>query len=150
MPFAMDIHIRQAQLSDIPAMHQVRMAVKENVLSDPGRISEADYRTYLTERGQGWVALLQDQLIGFAVVDVQERNVWALFVHPDHEGRGAGGMLHDAMLAWTFDQGLDHLWLSTDPDTRAAEFYRRRKWQATGTLPNGELRFEITAEAWRR
>ncbi|MCB0814710.1 MAG: GNAT family N-acetyltransferase, partial [Flavobacteriales bacterium] len=114
------------------------------------RISEADYRTFLTERGQGWVALLQDQLIGFAVVDVQERNVWALFVHPDHEDRGAGGKLHDTMLAWTFDQGLDHLWLSTDPDTRAAEFYRRRQWHATGTLPNAELRFEITAEAWRR
>ncbi|MCB0778853.1 MAG: GNAT family N-acetyltransferase, partial [Flavobacteriales bacterium] len=70
------------------------------VLSDPGRITEADYRTFLTERGKGWVALVQEQLIGFAVVDVQERNVWALFVHPDHEGRGAGGKLHDAMLAW--------------------------------------------------
>lgn len=141
----MDIHIRQAQLSDIPAMHQVRMAVKENVLSDPGRITEADYRTFLTERGRGWVALELEQLIGFAVVDVEEGNVWALFVHPDHEGRGAGGKLHDTMLAWCFDQGLEHIWLSTDPDTRAAEFYRRRNWQATGSQPNGELHFEIRA-----
>lgn len=141
----MDIHIRQAQISDIPAMHQVRMAVKENVLSDPGRITEADYRTFLTERGRGWVALVQEKVIGFAVVDLQERNVWALFVHPDHEGRGAGGRLHDAMLTWYFGQGLDSLWLTTDPHTRAAEFYRKRNWQAIGTLPNGELRFEIRA-----
>lgn len=46
---------REAGIEDIPALHELRLSVKENVLSDPGRITFEMYETYLTKIGQGWL-----------------------------------------------------------------------------------------------
>lgn len=140
--------IRQAFVSDIPALHTVRMAVKENVLSNPALVTEQDYRAFLTTAGRGWLCEAEDEVAGFAILDMNRHNVWALFVHPGHEGKGIGKRLQGEMLQWYFAQTSDTLWLSTGPGTRAEEFYRRTGWRETGTTPGGETRFEMTAEAW--
>ena len=43
--------LRQATQRDIPAMRRVRLAVRENALSNPNRITEADYLAALEEWG---------------------------------------------------------------------------------------------------
>lgn len=140
--------LRQALVSDIPALHTIRMAVRENVLSNPALVTQKDYEDFLTTAGRGWLCEVEGQVAGFAIVDMERHNVWALFVHPDYEGRGTGKRLQDAMLQWYFTQTGHTLWLSTGPGTRAEAFYRRTGWRETGTTPGGETRFEMSREDW--
>lgn len=107
------MHIRIANQADIPQMHEVRMSVRENQLSDPSRIGLEHYRSMLAERGQGWVAEIEDRIVGFGIADYSSSNIWALFVHPDFEGRGIGRRLHDAMMQWCFEKGAARVWLTT-------------------------------------
>jgi GNAT superfamily N-acetyltransferase len=133
---------RCARLTDIPGMSAVRVSVTENVLSDPARITAADYTDYLTRRGRGWVAEEAGRIVGFAIVDGQQHSVWALFVHPGYAGRGVGKELHRLLLAWHFAHTTEPISLSTGPGTRAEEFYRRQGWQETGRTASGEVQFE--------
>ena len=93
---------REAQISDIPQIQVVRNSVKENMLSDPALITDKDCEEFLTKRGKGWVCEIENSIVGFAIADLQDDNIWALFLHPDHEGKGIGKALHDTMLNWYF------------------------------------------------
>lgn len=134
--------LREARRADIPAMHRVRLAVRENRLTSTA-ITEADYVPAIEVHGKGWVIEDDGLVVGFAVGDARDGNIWALFVDPQHEGRGCGRRLHDAMVAWLARQGLDRLWLTTQPDTRAQGFYEAAGWQCVGRTPKGELRLEL-------
>src|SRR5436305_13039380 len=95
---------REALLTDIPQMSVIRLAVKENVLSNPALVTQKDYEEYLTLRGKGWVCETDGRLVGFAIGDLVKNNVWALFIHPDHEGKGIGKTLVTLLLTWYFSQ----------------------------------------------
>jgi len=125
------------------------MSVKENALSNPNLVKPEDYEEYLTVRGKGWLCEAEHQIIGFAIVDILDHNVWALFLHPLHEQKGIGRKLHDAMMNWYFNQTSETIWLSTSPGTRAEAFYHKAGWLQTGFQSNGEVRFEMTIERWR-
>ncbi len=142
---------RFAILENIPAMHSVRMSVKENVLSNPLLVTEQDYVEMLSDKGKGWVCFAGETLLGFSIVDLQDRNIWALFVEPSFESQGIGRKLHDLMLDWSFEQeGIESLWLSTAPGTRAERFYHTAGWENTGFTKSGEVRFEIKKSEWER
>ncbi|KAA9339287.1 GNAT family N-acetyltransferase [Hymenobacter busanensis] len=141
---------REALLTDIPALSRVRLAVRENALSNPALITAADYADYLTRRGKGWLCETDGAVAGFAVADLLGHNIWALFVHPNHAARGIGKQLHRLMLDWYFAQTQHPVWLSTAPGTRAEEFYRRQGWQHTGHTSSGEVRFELSSDGWKR
>jgi len=134
--------LRRAFAADIPAMHRVRLAVRENRLVSTA-ITDADYRQAIAHSGCGWVAEVQGEVVGFAVGNRITGNIWALFVHPDHEGRGYGRKLHDEMVAWLWSQGLQRLWLTTEAGTRAEGFYLRAGWTPAGTTDRGELQLEL-------
>lgn len=143
------MQIRPASVADVPEMHRVRMSVRENQLADPAWIQPRDYEAMLTERGRGWVAEADGRIVGFAIGDASRMNVWALFVDPAAEGRGAGRRLHDAMMEWFFSAaGAERVWLSTDPGTRAERFYQAVGWRYAGLDPNGEARYEMSRAAW--
>jgi GNAT superfamily N-acetyltransferase len=139
---------REANVKDIPAMRRVRNAVKENRLSDPARITDEHYRPYLARRGKGWVCERKHQLLGFAIADLQERNIWALFVHPDEEGKKIGQQLHALMLDWYFSKTKETVWLSTEPAGRAEKFYLKQGRRPTGQTATGETRFEMHYKYW--
>jgi GNAT superfamily N-acetyltransferase len=140
------MNVRAATEFDIEAMHRVRLAVRENRLSDPERIRPEHYREMLARRGRGWVCEVDGRIVGFGVADLARSNIWALFVEPEFEQRGIGRRLHDAMLDWLFASGAERVWLTTAPNSRAERFYRRARWQYAGAEPSGEARYEITAE----
>ncbi len=142
--------VREAQTSDIAAIQLVRNAVKENVLSNPGLVTDADCEAYITQRGKGWVYEKDGIIIGFAIADLVDNNIWALFVHPDYDKQGAGKKLHAVMLNWYFDQQKETVWLSTSPGTRAEQFYRMQGWKETGVYGNGEIKFEMSKEEWAK
>lgn len=139
------MRLRPATSADIEAMHRVRTAVRENVLSNPDAIGVDDYLAMIQQHGRGWVVEEGAEVVAFAVADHSRRNIWALFVAPGHERRGHGRRLHDTMLAWLFAQSGDTVWLGTDPGTRAERFYRAAGWREAGRLPGGEIRFEREA-----
>jgi ribosomal protein S18 acetylase RimI-like enzyme len=140
---------RQAQIEDISQIQIVRHSVNENVLSDPGLVSDADCAEYLVKRGRGWVCEIRGEIVGFAIADLYDHNIWALFVHPDFERQGIGRKLHDMMMDWYFSQTKDTVWLGTAPNTRAAIFYRNAGWKENGLHGRGEIKFEMDYSAWR-
>lgn len=136
--------IREANNSDIAQIQIIRNAVKENTLSDPNLVTDEDCRTFITERGKGWVCEIENQIIGFSIADLKGHTIWALFVHPDFDKRGIGRQLHNTMLNWYFNQTGKKVWLGTAPGTRAEAFYRKAGWKETGTHGKGEVKFEMT------
>ena len=141
--------IRTATVNDIKALHEVRMAVKENVLSNPALVTVADYTAYLTTEGKGWLSEVEGCVAGFAIIRHRDNNIWALFVHPDFESKGIGKALQRTMIDWHFQHYDSVVWLSTGPGTRAEEFYRRTGWKEVGKTTDGETRFEMTKVDWQ-
>lgn len=119
---------RQAGVADIAAMSRIRLAVRENALSDPTRITDAMYRDYLDRHGRGWVAERDGEIIGFSYADRTDASIWALFVDPVHEGLGAGKRLLRLAVAWLFELGFDEVRLGTQAGTRADRFYAAQGW----------------------
>lgn len=140
---------REAIVEDIPQIQIVRHSVKENVLSNPDLVTDQDCVEYLTRRGKGWVCVVEEVAVGFSIVDLQDNNVWALFIQPEFEGKGLGRQLHKLLLNWYFTQTSDSIWLGTDPGTRAEGFYKKMGWTQIGFCDNGEAKFQMTAREWQ-
>lgn len=136
--------IRVATRADIPAMHRIRLAVRENRLTS-SVVTEASYIPEIEATGRGWVSVVDGAVRGFAIGNHVTGNIWALFVDPDHEGRGHGRALHDTMVEWLQAQGLPRLWLTTGPDTRARRFYEKAGWTLVRPLPPDEILMEREA-----
>lgn len=139
---------REATILDIPQIQIVRHSVKENVLSDPGLVTDKDCADYMIQRGKGWVCETPYEIAGFAIADLADNNIWALFVKPMFERKGIGRKLHDIMLEWYFSQTKNKLWLGTAPNTRAALFYKKAGWKQAGMHGKCEIRFEMTFKEW--
>ena len=140
--------IRQATIADIPQIQLVRNAVKENPLSDPALVPDSDVEDYILNRGRGWVCEVGNTIVGFSIVSVTDKNVWALFIQPGYERMGIGRRLHDEMINWYFNQTNATIWLGTAPGTRAEGFYRKAGWTETGMHGKGEIKFEMKASEW--
>jgi len=138
--------LRQAMSSDIPGIQRVRHRVRENRLVST-RISDEDVLESIERTGRGWIVEVEGEVVGFAIGNVLTGNIWALFVDPDHERRGFGRMLHDAMTEWLWSRGVERLWLTTEPGTRAQKFYEAAGWRFAGVTSRGEHRYELSAEA---
>jgi GNAT superfamily N-acetyltransferase len=142
--------IREALPSDIPQIQIVRNSVKENMLSDPSLVPDSDVEDYMFRRGKGWVAEEEGAIVGFAIADLQDHNIWALFLLPNAEGKGIGKQLHKSMMDWYFSQTNETVWLSTGFNTRADRFYRMQGWREAGLYGTKETKFEMTSEEWKR
>jgi GNAT superfamily N-acetyltransferase len=116
--------IRPARDADIPRLMQIRAAVRENRLVRLA-IGADDYRPYVAD-GRCWVCEQAGAVQGFAALDADAASVWALFVAPEAEGRGLGGLLLDRLIDEGRARGLAALSLDTEAGTRADAFYRSR------------------------
>ncbi len=125
---------RPTTLEDYRAITEIRLAVTENPLSDPSKVTYADFVAYVTDIGRGWVAETKTDIIGFSFAN-RSGLIWALFVRPGHEGHGVGTALLNECLKWLRDQGVKRAFLDTDPGTRAEAFYRRKGWIAEIEAP---------------
>lgn len=139
---------REAKIEDIKQIQIVRNSVKENTLSDPALVSDKDCEEFLFERGKGWVCEIDDQIVGFAIADLKEDNIWALFLTPEFEGKGIGRKLHQMMLDWYFSTGKQFVWLGTAPNSRAEGFYLKSGWERNGMHGSKEVKFEMTKSTW--
>ncbi|HEV8270128.1 MAG TPA: GNAT family N-acetyltransferase [Chitinophagaceae bacterium] len=140
--------IRVAEVKDISQIQVVRNLVKENRLSDPALVPDSDVEEYINHRGRGWVCEIDGQVVGFAIADLVDNNIWALFIHPDFERIGIGKKLHNEMMNWYFTKTDKTVWLGTSPKTRAESFYRKAGWKEVGVHGKGEIKFEMTKDEW--
>jgi GNAT superfamily N-acetyltransferase len=140
--------IREAQVADIKQIQVVRNSVKENTLSDPALVPDKDVEEYMINRGKGWVCEIEGTIVGFAIADLIENNIWALFIHPDFEAKGIGKKLHQMMMDWYFVQTREKVWLGTAPNSRAEKFYRMQGWKEIGMHGKGEIKFEMDHKTW--
>jgi GNAT superfamily N-acetyltransferase len=121
-------------------MHRIRLAVAENRLSRPDLVTERSYCRFIG-RQSAWVAESSGVIVGFAILDLEDASVWALFVRPGAERAGIGRALHDRLIRCAIDRGLAQLRLTTAPGTRAEFFYAAAGWQPHGTSSSGEVQF---------
>jgi GNAT superfamily N-acetyltransferase len=136
--------LRQAVFSDVSDIQRIRHSVRENRLVSTS-ISDEQVREAIEKTGRGWVVESEGEIVAFAIGNAENGNIWALFVHPNHERRGYGRVLLDTMVEWLFSRGLERLWLTTEPGTRAQRLYEAAGWERIGLTDRGELRFERRA-----
>jgi GNAT superfamily N-acetyltransferase len=137
-----NLEVRVATMADAEPIWRIRYAVTENTLT-PGYITDEDVRESLEDTGRGWVSVVDGEITGFAIGLASTGNVWGLFIDPRWQGEGHGSALHDVMVAWLFDQGLDTLWLTTGTTTKARRFYESRGWQDRGEADPVQHRYEL-------
>jgi GNAT superfamily N-acetyltransferase len=141
----MPVWVREAGEDDVELLFDIRTSVRENhqsreELASLGITAESVARMLATE-AKAWIRGIDSQAVGFAMANQYDRTVFALFVRPEHEGRGAGRALLKASEQWLFGRGLSDIWLSTgrDPTLRAHGFYRRMGWQPSGSSEDGSI-----------
>jgi len=137
------LNFRLATLADIPAMSVIRLAVKENSLSDPSRITPQMYAEYLEQLGRGWVCELEGKIIGFSYAAHQDNSIWALFTDPAYEGYGAGKRLLQLACEYLFSRGAAQVTLGTAANTRADRFYLAQGWQRGEMLNAIEVSYSL-------
>lgn len=134
---------RLATEADIPAMSAIRLAVTENRLRDPGRVTLAMYRDYLGRLGRSWVCEDDGAIAGFASADRAQGSIWALFIDPAREGKGIGKRLLALAVEDLFEQGHEQIVLSTGADTRADIFYESQGWERGKMKDDIEVQYSL-------
>lgn len=137
------MNFREAKIEDIPALSEVRRSVKENVLSDPRKVTREMYVAYLGESGKGWLCEIEGEVVGFSVASVADMSVWALFVKPAYEEKGIGKRLLRLATDWLFEMNATTITLSTAAHTRADSFYRKQGWRRGEIKSDGEVCYRL-------
>ena len=132
-------------------MSAIRLAVTENVLSDPGRITATMYEDYLDHAGRGWVAEIEGVIVAFSYADSIDGSIWALFVRPGWEGRGLARHLLGLAVDWLFATGHASVALTTAAGTRADRFYAAQGWHRMGLCDDGRnVEYVLHRDDWCR
>ncbi|MBD9677892.1 GNAT family N-acetyltransferase [Pseudomonas sp. PDM18] len=139
--------VRIATPADIDTLFDIRTSVRENHLSREQMAELGITPQVLTEAIKtapcAWVAEIEGVAGGFAMVDTQEGELFALFVRPECERLGMGSLLLAAAEEQLFREH-GNIWLVTDggDGIRANAFYRRHGWQLSGRVDERDVRYE--------
>lgn len=139
--------IREAQLEDIETLFNIRTSVIENhqsreELATLGITPETVAEMLQTDC-RAWIAEIDQQPIAFSMANAAEKTIFAMFVLPSFEGRGAGRALMQQAEQWLWVQGVEEIWLLTgnDSNLRAYGFYLRLGWTPVDIQPDGQIKF---------
>lgn len=128
--------LREITVEDLPTLFEVRIATWHNPdgaeeLERLG-ITPASVASMIeTGSHRGWLAEVDRQIVGFAMGDRTNGEMWVIAVLAEYEGRGIGKALLAAVEFWLATNGWDEVWLTTDTDEtlRAVGFYRHLGWR---------------------
>ena len=141
------LKIRRARAKDVDVLFDIRTSVTQNRLSRPQLaalgITEDTVSDALESATCGWLADIDGAPAAFAMVDHRDGSVFALFVSPHYEGRGAGKLLLREAEDELF-KAHDKIWLETDAreSVRANGFYRANGWVSVGVDDKRSMRYE--------
>jgi GNAT superfamily N-acetyltransferase len=120
--------------NDIPSLFVVRIATRENAYTMDGLerlgITEASVTDMIKTTHRGWLCEVDKQVIGFAIGNRKNGEMWVIAVLPEYEGKGVGKELLIRVEDWLWSEGWNEIWLTTgiDPSLRAYRFYRSQGW----------------------
>ncbi|OCT25293.1 GNAT family N-acetyltransferase [Pseudomonas putida] len=139
--------LRQALPEDIELLFDIRTSVKQNHLSREQMHDLGITATSLTEAIREapctWIAEYEQEAVGFTMVDLGEGELFALFVRPQHEGKGIGRLLLQKAEAALFERHeVIHLTTDGDQAIRANGFYQRAGWVSSGAVDDRDVRYE--------
>lgn len=139
--------LRAATVADIETLIEIRTSVRQNHLSreqmvDLG-ITQETLRQAIDGAPCAWLVEQEGVAAGFAMVDLEEGELFALFVRPAFEGRGVGRLLLEQAESSLF-QAHERIWLVTDGGAtiRANGFYQRQGWALAGVVDARDVRYE--------
>jgi ribosomal protein S18 acetylase RimI-like enzyme len=139
----MEPRFRRIGQPDIPALFTVRVATRENTLSREDLtqmgITEMSVAEMLRSSHSGWLCEVDGRVVGFAMGNHANGEMWVIAVLPEHEERGIGEELLTRVEHDLWDAGWDTIWLTTDvdPSLRAYGFYLRLGW-SDREIKNGD------------
>jgi len=127
--------IRQITDADVAGLFPVRVATRENALSLEELagfgITEESVRGMLeADSHRGWLWEEAGRIVGFAMGNRENGEMWVIALLPAFEGRGIGAQLITRVEDWLWSEGWSEIWLTTDidPALRAYGFYRKQGW----------------------
>jgi ribosomal protein S18 acetylase RimI-like enzyme len=162
------IEVRSVLRAELPAVARVRVASwraayaglvpgsELAAIGEPERLATWVERMTSTTEVSTRVALLDGEVIGFVAYGAERSDlapaadgrgeVYALYVHPDRWGIGAGHALMTAARAALRTRGYDavSIWV-LEGNARGIAFYERQGFQATGDVT--ESRIDALPEA---
>lgn len=142
--------LRRALVADREAIRDVHTASIRTLCRDfysseqieawSGFLKPESYRLVLEDTGRHvWVAEVSGALVGFGQLNPVSRELEALYVHPDHAGRGVGHALLTHLEGLARKAGVASLRLTAT--LNAVPFYERSGWvvasRGTHTHPSG-------------
>lgn len=139
--------IRTATQDDIDTLFRIRTSVVQNHLSAEQMAELGITPQVLAESIEAapcvWVAEVDGRAVAFAMVDLAEGEVFALFVLPAYENLGLGRQLMAVAEAALFEHH-ERLYLITDgrDEIRANGFYQRLGWVVVGQVDGDDVRYE--------
>lgn len=125
---------REINKSDVPFLFAVRVATRENALSREQLsklgIDNESVSMMIGTSHRGWLCEVDHRVVGFAMGNRENGEMWVIAVLPGYEGRGIGAELLKRVEDWLWSEGWNDIWLTTDVDTslRAYGFYKRQGW----------------------
>ena len=135
--------IRRARTEADPHISEIRFAVKENILRDPSRVTY-DMIPGSSEPGI-WLWEEDGKVLGFSAADTRDGTIFALFIDPEHEGRGIGRALFAKALEALRKAGHRPARSPPSPAAAPTASIRRAGWKAIGTSERGERNFHGAA-----
>jgi ribosomal protein S18 acetylase RimI-like enzyme len=143
------VNIRSAIPDDVTDLFRVRTSVRENhlseeELSDLGITHDSVSGLLRSGEAQAWCAEVDGAVVGFSMARQPERDIFALFVLPQFEGRGIGTLLLGAAVDWLRTSDPSPIHLDTERTTKAFRFYINRGWRETASLEDGESVLEFS------
>jgi GNAT superfamily N-acetyltransferase len=139
--------IRIARPTEVGILNDIRTSVRENHMTiaqmEAYGITAASIAELIVGTGRAWIGEIDGVDAGFSIADSAEGNIFAMFVRPEFEGHGLGGLLLSQAETFLFERGLNEIWLEAGATEglRAHGFYSHAGWQRSGTMPDGQLRF---------
>ena len=145
----MKVNIREAQITDIETLFDIRTSVVENYqsreeIAELGITPESVAQMLQTDCC-AWIAEIDSKANGFSIANATEKTILGLFVLPSFEGRGAGRALMRKAEEWLFSQNIEEIWLLTGDNSklRAYGFYLHLGWTPVGIVTDGEMQGEM-------
>lgn len=144
MRVGLNITVRPTRPGDVTALPAIERAAGERFRDYPelawlaeGEVISAEQHLDYAERGLSWLALANDQPVGFILAELHASSLFIveLSVHLDWQGKGIGRRLIACVADQARKRGLASLTLTTFRDVPwNAPFYARLGFEMITTL----------------
>ncbi|HCL6103318.1 GNAT family N-acetyltransferase [Enterobacter cloacae subsp. cloacae] len=144
MRVGLNITVRPTRPGDVTALPAIERAAGERFRDYPelawlaeGEVISAEQHLGYAERGLSWLALANDQPVGFILAETHVSSLFIveLSVHLDWQGKGIGRRLIACVADQARERGLASLTLTTFRDVPwNAPFYARLGFEMITTL----------------